>query len=439
MAAARDVDQELALVNDDFAEVGTAPPQSLLSRASRPVAVALSVAATFGVGFAAGQAGGLSGASLHRAMVLEETAAEIQSYKTMQATSFAQYKGYTGSLEARTGTVVTIHNADTTEEDFVWALNLQGSTGCDGAAKGLAENACTIQITTSTSCDSPNTNFFYTPNPGTNPYQSLVYEVSTVAGIQVSANRKEDVATGYTGTQMANKTLLIFDSAGSPALCAQIERSPLSDLPGGACFPGDASASVQGRGAVPLANLAAGDPVLVQRSSGELAYEPLVGFLHATKGSSRFLAVEHMGGELRASANHLIFVADGTTKLASELQAGDALLALDAKSEKAAPSTVLSVRTVSGEAGMIAPLTMTGSIVVDGAVASAYATHSPSAPIPHGALHTLFFPARLLARASFGMFGAGPSPSGEGAETMHPLASLYAQVLIPFAKTMLSL
>eukprot|EP00928_Gymnodinium_smaydae_P039874 TRINITY_DN2714_c0_g3_i1.p1 TRINITY_DN2714_c0_g3~~TRINITY_DN2714_c0_g3_i1.p1 ORF type:complete len:457 (+),score=77.10 TRINITY_DN2714_c0_g3_i1:120-1373(+) len=416
-------------------EFGAVPEQrSLASRAARPLAVALGVAATFGVGFVAGQPKGLSMASLRSITGLET--AELDQYKTMQADSFVKYSGYTGGLVA--SGVVTMHNAETPDEDFNWILSMSGDTGCSSSQSGYAANACGMVITTGTDCGTTTGNPYYAGT--TDPYGALTYETTSAMGQGAAIGSKKNVQTGYTGTQLNGKTLIIFDSLGDRAACAVIAKSVLSDLPGGACFPGDSSVNVEGRGAVPLSELEIGDPVLVQRSSGELMFEPLLGFLHSTKGPSRFISIQHAGGELRASANHLIFVADGTSKIASQISVGDEVLAVaDGSSEKPTPSTVLSVSVVSGEAGMIAPLTMTGSIIVDSTVASAYPTHSTSVSIPHGVIHALFFPVRLLARASFGTWGTGPSPNSDAVEATHPLVNFYAQLLTPFAKNVLKL
>merc|ERR1719444_84926 len=180
-------------------------------------------------------------------------------------------------------------------------------------------------ITQGTDCGVDTGSAYYSGT--TDPYGALNYESQTALGQTASIGSQKDVKTGYTGAQLNGKSLIIFDSSGQRAACALIERSVLSDVPGGACFPGDASASVEGRGAVPLSELKSGDRVQVQRSSGELSFEPLLGFLHSTKGSSRFLHIQHARGELSASANHLVFVADGTSKLASELKVGDEVLA----------------------------------------------------------------------------------------------------------------
>lgn len=303
---------------------------------------------------------------------------------------------------------------------------------------------CNIFISTATDCSDTNQSPYYvgTQSPYNqityNPGMALFSENHAVYGTQLGVN------TGYSNTQLNGHTVVVTDSEGKNAACGVTKKSDLSKLPhldpnlgSTTCFAGDALASVEGTGAVRLADLSVGDSVLVRRADGEFAFERLLGFLHATKGLSRFLMVEYAGGELRASANHLVFVEGSAPKLASELQAGDRVLAFNGRSEEA--RMVLSVRTASSEAGMVAPLTMSGSIVVDGVVASAYATHSPSAFVPHCVLHALFFPARMLASMAVGAWSTGPSPRDNTADALHPLASLYAQALIPFAKATLAL
>merc|ERR1712048_1279518 len=89
------------------------------------------------------------------------------------------------------------------------------------------------------------------------------------------------------------------------------------------------------------------------------------------------------------SPNHIVFLADGTDKLAANLLVGDELLVAQGSGK------VSSIKSAIGNEGMYAPLTASGTIVVDGAVASNYATHSSLTWIPHTAIHAAFFPLRL--------------------------------------------
>merc|ERR1711879_650148 len=163
-------------------------------------------------------------------------------------------------------------------------------------------------------------------------------------------------------------------------------------VPGTAyCFAGDANVDVRGKGALAMQDLQVGDHVLVQQAGAKLAYEPVLGFLHATRADepTSHLVVSHPAGELRVSPNHIVFIADGSDKLAADLRVGDELAVVQGSGK------VASIENKVGDKGMYAPLTASGTIVVDGVVASNYATHSSHTWIPHTSIHTAFFPLRL--------------------------------------------
>eukprot|EP00928_Gymnodinium_smaydae_P039875 TRINITY_DN2714_c0_g4_i1.p1 TRINITY_DN2714_c0_g4~~TRINITY_DN2714_c0_g4_i1.p1 ORF type:complete len:453 (+),score=110.71 TRINITY_DN2714_c0_g4_i1:58-1359(+) len=414
---------------DDVAETGAVAEPAPSSRLAR----------LLGLGVAAAAAVGLVGVTelrhpgtLVSVVPKRFTGLEEQSYQTMQAAKFVPAYGYTGTLKI-TG-LVKIFEADKPQQHFVWTLR-GTDAGCTSDADSPGVQ-CGMAITQGTSCGSPILADYYSGT--TNPYPNIHYKSTDNFGVETSFGRAQNIAIGYTGKQILGKAFIVYDQNGLPAACSPVERSMLSDLPGGACFPGGSVAQVRGRGEVAVEELRAGDEVLVRKASGALEHEPLLGFLHATAGASKYLTVTHAGGELQASANHLVFVKSGETRLVSELRAGDELLVASEDATEA--SVVLGVRSDEGEEGMFAPLTWSGSIVVNGAVASAYATHSPSVHIPHGALHALFFPARFLAAITGGVFGAGPAPRhADTVDEKHGLADFYSRLLIPFAKNVLSL
>jgi hypothetical protein len=173
-----------------------------------------------------------------------------------------------------------------------------------------------------------------------------------------------------------------------------------------ACFPGVAQVQVRGRGRVPISELREHhDHVLVEGSAGEFVYEPVLGWLHHLPDSrASYLAVKHELGELRVSEVHLVFVDAGSSgkseKLAANLRVGDTLYAT-AQDKKGIPmatapmlSKVLSVVRRHGNIGMYAPLTASGTIVVDGALASNYAGPGRGLHVPHNCAHALLFPVR---------------------------------------------
>jgi len=181
------------------------------------------------------------------------------------------------------------------------------------------------------------------------------------------------------------------------------ESGVMATVTGMGCFPGEAT-MLTDRGRVSAANVRVGDRVLVELSSGGgLAYEPIIGFLHkqeANSGSkSSYLNVQHARGEFKATANHLVFVeVEGGGRrsvLVSDLRVGDRFLALSKDDITAtAPSAIVSIRPTTSKIGLYAPLTMSGTILVDGVVASAYAAAGPGLKLPHGAVHAALFPVR---------------------------------------------
>merc|ERR1712048_161367 len=96
-------------------------------------------------------------------------------------------------------------------------------------------------------------------------------------------------------------------SYGKMICCVQAKSFECSPY----CFPGQATVQVRDQGSVPLADVHVGDNVLVQHVSGELMYQPVLGFLHAFREQpgkrSMFITLKHESGTFRASENHVAF------------------------------------------------------------------------------------------------------------------------------------
>jgi len=174
------------------------------------------------------------------------------------------------------------------------------------------------------------------------------------------------------------------------------------------CFPGEATVSVEGSGSVPMSKIQVGDRILVE-SAGRLVYEPILAFLHAHRGGPSaempYLTVSHARGQFRASSTHLVFVQspgeDWTNKAVSNLQIGDQILAAMGGSIPLVPSRVVGISHSSGNNGMFAPLTFSGTAVVDGVLASNYASPSASKHLSHHAAHAFLFPVRVYHQLGF--------------------------------------
>jgi len=173
-----------------------------------------------------------------------------------------------------------------------------------------------------------------------------------------------------------------------------------------ACFPGEALSSVQGKGDVPLAQLQIGDKVLA-KNQGRLAYEPVLAFLHVISKHSakplQFVTVTHVNGAFRASPAHIVFVAAASggsswsSKLVGKLEVGDDIFVAEGPGATwdSKPSRVLAIHHSGAQSGMYAPLTSSGTIVVDGVLASNYASSSQQKHLSHTLAHAFFLPVRL--------------------------------------------
>lgn len=224
------------------------------------------------------------------------------------------------------------------------------------------------------------------------------------------------------------------------------------------CFPGHAVVQVLGRGRTYISDLKVGDHVLAYGPAGGMSYEPVLAFLHAMAGDSTkhhsFIEVIHACGDFSASSNHIVFIIRHGSledKLVGDLEIGDQLLSRkkddkDKLDNSLESCPVLRIQPKYGHNGMYAPLTPTGTILVDDVVASTYASAQGS-KFSHSFMHAVFFPVRayhnsglssLLASSWVSSCSRGPTPwfcqgsgtlSSEGMDEMHPLPYLFSEIM----------
>lgn len=156
----------------------------------------------------------------------------------------------------------------------------------------------------------------------------------------------------------------------------------------GGCFPGDTWVTLEGGATKPMRDLRPGDRVLTSAAAngrGPLVFSPVLSFLDRQPGAAKTFYVigTRAGLNITLTAAHLIFVTDCSplaethedskrelrTVFASEVQPGQCVLTARSK---AALSAVTFVEEQSGS-GLYAPVTGSGSIVVNGVLASCYA------------------------------------------------------------------
>lgn len=228
-----------------------------------------------------------------------------------------------------------------------------------------------------------------------------IYASTACLGVEKTTSRR--LETSSMGSIRLDSGLTNSYPAGTEIAVVNPSYSPT-------CFPGDATVNVYGRGATDVASLSVGDSVLVESVAGGLTFAPVLAFLHKVPGtigmSHESVTVVHSQGTFRASANHLAFVlSEGGVRgdmPVSALRSGDQLLVQSA-SGKEMPSLILSISLESTSAGMYAPFTSSGALVVDGVIASNYGAPSSGVSLPHGAAHAAFFALRLFHQLDFGI------------------------------------
>lgn len=168
-----------------------------------------------------------------------------------------------------------------------------------------------------------------------------------------------------------------------------------------ACFSEMDTVSVQGMGAVKMSKLQLGDKVLTTRG-----YQTIYAFAHNdTTTRAQFLQIHTVGGSkpVEVTENHLIFVVDKVHPIrAVSVRKGDVL--------KGAQGALIVSKVERVERqGLYAPLTATGTIIVDGVVSSCYIaldhhstdylklTTGVSVPLSHHFIaHTWLSPFRVV-------------------------------------------
>ncbi|CAF0856523.1 unnamed protein product [Adineta steineri] len=144
------------------------------------------------------------------------------------------------------------------------------------------------------------------------------------------------------------------------------------------CFSGSSIITLADGTNKPLSHIQIGDKVLVNQQN---IYEPILSFIHAkSDGLFSFLAIQiqstksNLSSTIFVSPNHLVFDFDsGKALFAGKFHVGDRVQFID--NNEIVPGEIVNIELTKQE-GYYAPLTSSGTIVVNGVVASNYATVS---------------------------------------------------------------
>jgi len=165
------------------------------------------------------------------------------------------------------------------------------------------------------------------------------------------------------------------------------------------CFPG-ASTALTTQGTKAMRDIVIGDAVRVVTPTGQVEWSQVCGWLHREpKSVGEYLRLTTSRRQLNVSAEHLVAtVKSGKVDFvkAQEIEVGAPILECDVSAGSASipvwGNTVQKVEKFRAE-GIYAPLTVAGTIVVDGVAASCYASTRS-----HTAAHAAMKPMRTMYR-----------------------------------------
>jgi hypothetical protein len=186
---------------------------------------------------------------------------------------------------------------------------------------------------------------------------------------------------GFTGLAAGTQyscTVVAFNSAGSgPA-----SSPPATDTTNGACFPADTLVVLPSGARRRMGDLTVGDQVLSVDAAGALTWSPVFAFPHfITDGTFfPFKRIRTANATLTLSDDHYVLLANPrvrglwsarTAVPARQVQVGDSMWVASAAGQGCEVARVVAVDDVLAQ-GLVAPFTMTGTLVAGGVVASSY-------------------------------------------------------------------
>ncbi|GBM12111.1 Sonic hedgehog protein A [Araneus ventricosus] len=171
----------------------------------------------------------------------------------------------------------------------------------------------------------------------------------------------------------------------------------------GGCFSGNSTVHTL-MGKKKMSQLSIGDKVLVTTADGSLDYSEVILFLDRDNLESRWFQtiITESGAEITLTSTHLIFTKSGdnlddkkaVATYAKNVEIGHFIYVVSEASNllqaKISLEKVINV-TTTRNAGIFAPLTLHGTVVVNNVVASCYAVISN-----HQLAHVAFLPMRIL-------------------------------------------
>lgn len=209
----------------------------------------------------------------------------------------------------------------------------------------------------------------------------------------------------------------------------------------GGCFPGSSTVLLEDGRVLSMSNLSVGDRVLAVDHQGALVYSEVIGFMHrdVTKPMTFQVLWTDDGRRTTLTGDHLIYSVpdnesavvprrDDSPVYADSVRVGQFVFRLEPSengNKRRERIIIARVARLSRDVldGVYAPLTSEGTIVVDDAVTSCYASLNS---------HALAHVAMAPFRAAYHVMG-----SRDRSSTPPAGVHWYAEILLRFAKTIL--
>lgn len=249
---------------------------------------------------------------------------------------------------------------------------------------------------------------------------------AAMSGAQAAAPVIQDAASGAANAVMSGAQAaapMVGDAATTLASNLGDAASNLGDDNG--CFP--ASAMVLGRmGPIRMEDVRLGDELQCQDG-----FSPVIAMLHRSGTKMTYLRIHHEHGSLAVSADHLVYTCHAQTGTgarvwrwapAARLRCGD-MMSMDMEA-----TLVLNI-SISMESGVFAPLTLNGTLLVDGILCSCFSPPQDLS-LSHELCHRAMLPLRLWHMARSTLEASTTLCSGAGKDSL-PVLTLEAWSLIP--------
>jgi len=267
---------------------------------------------------------------------------------------------------------------------------------------------------------------------------SIARSESVITAIGQEAGKVKPVSVtpaGVATLQLTHTPIYIFIGANSPPVPAPTEApsaaptaAPTARSP--TCFSSSNKVHVLGRGEIQMNSLKIGDRILAEHNK----YSRVFGFAHRDPDSeAEFVEIRVVGNStirettLEISAEHLMFADSGKSMLAASVKVGDRLIGRSNQQQQ----QIVRVEAIQNitRRGIYAPLTETGTLLVNGILVSSYASLNDS-PLfrSQNIAHAFVAGRRLLCTVNFDTCTAETYTSDGIPHWILPALSLYKRI-----------